>query len=189
MVNKIQIMMRKKMIDKRSIKKNIFPIFLCIGVWGLTILFLLTNLSSAIKTIALILLLTVQAMAALSDIYSRIIPFKLTLVAVCLGVLISIIYFKPNITISYIAGGLVAFIIMKLLVLFSKNQIGGGDLALMTVTGLFTGINYVFGIFFTSVLLAGVYSIAMILIKKADKKTEIPFAPFILIATCFVLII
>jgi leader peptidase (prepilin peptidase)/N-methyltransferase len=72
---------------------------------------------------------------------------------------------------------------MKLLILVSKRQVGGGDLALMTVTGFFTGVNAFFSILFVSIVLTGMYSLLLIFVKKGNRKTEIPFAPFILLAT------
>lgn len=176
------------MIDSKIVKKQIFPILLCIFFWGITIILTLINAGSTKVIIAVTILITVQMAAAVSDIYNRIIPFKLTLTALCIGLLICIIFYKPNEAVSYLIGGVAAFFIMKLLVFFSKDGIGGGDLALMTITGLFAGIDYLLGIFFAAVLLTGIYSLIMILIKRADKKTEIPFAPFVLIATSIMLI-
>jgi leader peptidase (prepilin peptidase) / N-methyltransferase len=170
-------------IDNEILRKNVIPMILCFGTWTVTILYLISHTKMGIATIAILLLITIQLLSSISDLYNKAIPLKLMICGLLVGFLIFIIFYKTNLLINCILGGIVAFGLMKLLILISKRQVGGGDLALMTVTGFFAGINSFFSILFVSIVLAGMFSLLLILLKKGNKKTEIPFAPFILLAT------
>ena len=129
------------------------------------------------------MLVTIQLVSSINDLYNKTISLKLIFVGILIGYAGFLWLFHADIFRNHILGGVVAFLIMALLIVLSKGQIGGGDLWLMTLTGFFTGIYSCFSILFISIILAGIYSLLLLLAKKADRRTEIPFAPFILIAT------
>ncbi|MHB8064886.1 MAG: prepilin peptidase [Ruminiclostridium sp.] len=164
-------------------KKNIIPMTFCFGIWMATISYLLSHTEMGIAAFCIIFLVTIQLLSSINDLYSKAISLKLIIFSVIVGLLIFIIFYKTNVLINCIMGGAVAFTLMLLMALISRRQVGGGDLALMTVTGFFAGINAFFSILFISIIITGMYSIFLILTKKGNKKTEIPFAPFILLAT------
>lgn len=128
-----------------------------------------------------IILLTVLLLAALHDLYDRTIPYLLTMSALATGIVLYGVSGENMIRSAL--GCIIAFFVMKILMFFSKSQLGGGDAALITVSGLYTGITGFLQILFTSFVLAGIFSILLILIKRVDSKTDIPFAPFILAGT------
>ncbi len=87
---------------------------------------------------------------------------------------------------AHIFGGLLAFLIIAPLIYITKGQIGTGDLMLLAVTGLFSGWTGLLNILFLSVLLSGIFSFFIVVLKKGSGRSEIPFAPFIFLATVVV---
>lgn len=63
----------------------------------------------------------------------------------------------------------------------AKGAIGMGDGMLLAVTGLYLGFWDNMGIFLCGAFLAAILSAILLLMKKATKKTEYPFAPFLLL--------
>ena len=60
-----------------------------------------------------------------------------------------------------------------------KNSLGFGDVKIMAVTGAVCGFYKTFNILFYGLLICSVYSICLLLLKKADRSTEVPLAPFL----------
>lgn len=67
--------------------------------------------------------------------------------------------------------------------LLSPESIGFGDVKLLCVMGLYLGVNHVWSPVFVTLIVLFIYGIYLLVIKKADRKTEIPLAPFLLIGT------
>ncbi len=170
-------------IDKETIKKNAIPMIFCFITWAVVNILLLYYTGLGIVFITTFLLLTMQLIASINDLYNKTIPLKLIISGSIIGLLIFIVFNKSNALIICLFGGVTAFALMKLLILISKRQVGEGDLALMTATGFYAGINNFFSILFISIVLTGLYSLFLVFTKKGDRKTEIPFAPFVLLAT------
>jgi leader peptidase (prepilin peptidase) / N-methyltransferase len=174
-----------KHLDNEILKKNIIPMIFCLGVWIVVILYLLRHTNMGAAVMEILLLVTIQLISSINDLYSKTIPLKLMIIGLTAGLLINIILYKTNLFSNFIMGGIVAFLLMKLLIIISKRQVGDGDWALMTVTGFFIGINGFVTILFISIVLTGMSSLFLIFTRKVTKKTEIPFAPFVFLATVF----
>ncbi len=174
--------LEKKNINLRKLTAAIF----CIVVWTAGTIKTAGFLNMSKMAAAIEVLLIVQLLAALWDINDMTIPLKITVPAMSAGVGIVALTGRFS---EGMAASIVAFILMKLLTIISRNQVGGGDIAIMTVTGLYTGIGTLISVLFTAVTLAGIFSTIFILCGKAHKKTEIPFAPFILSATVMLILI
>jgi len=170
-------------VDILSIRKNSMSMAFCFVTWVVAILYLFSHIEMGIAATSTFILVTIQLISSINDIYSRTIPIKFMIFSMILCFLIFGIFYKTNALINCILGGVAAFVVMNLLILISKRQVGGGDLALMTVTGFFAGINTFFSILFISIVLTGMYSLFLVFAKKGNKNTEIPFAPFILLGT------
>jgi prepilin signal peptidase PulO-like enzyme (type II secretory pathway) len=72
---------------------------------------------------------------------------------------------------------------------FSKGKaVGGGDVLIFFGMGYLAGFIYGVSIFLLSVWIGALFSICLVAInKKYNRKSEIPFAPFIVLATLLVL--
>jgi leader peptidase (prepilin peptidase)/N-methyltransferase len=187
MIQKINIIKHAKSFktiwSANRIKKSVAPIILCLSAWIAEILCVIFHMEIGIDTFTLLALVTIQLVSSINDLYNKTISLKLMFLGIIIGFICFISLNGADSLKNYILGGLAAFLIMLFLIIISKKQIGGGDLWLMTLTGFFAGINFYFRILFVSIILAGIYSLLLVVIKKANRNTEIPFAPFILFAT------
>lgn len=85
------------------------------------------------------------------------------------------------------AFGLTAF--FAILFLVSKGKwIGLGDVKLVFVIGLLLGYPMGYLAIVTAVWLATIFSMVLLIAKKADAKTEIPFGSFLSVATIIFII-
>lgn len=73
--------------------------------------------------------------------------------------------------------------------LLSPNSVGFGDVKLLGVMGLYLGINHVWSPIFVTLIILFVAGLYLLIFKKADRKTEIPLAPFLLAGTVLAAII
>lgn len=70
-----------------------------------------------------------------------------------------------------------------LLISFASNQsVGYGDGLTILMLGLLVGFKLCVGILCLSLFLISIYSIVLLIIKKANRKTTIPYIPFLLAA-------
>jgi leader peptidase (prepilin peptidase)/N-methyltransferase len=76
-------------------------------------------------------------------------------------------------------GGVLIGALILLIYHVTKGEIGEGDGWLLIVTGIFLGIGRNFELLMSGLLLAAICSLFLILFKKAGKKREIPFVPFL----------
>lgn len=77
-----------------------------------------------------------------------------------------------------LAGCIASLLVMLLISIVSKQGIGYGDVKMYACIGLYLGIMDTYYILFYAVLLAALYAAYVLLAKKGDRKTRIPFGPF-----------
>lgn len=127
-----------------------------------------------------ILLGVLLGISAWIDIRKKIVSDKILVLSFCLGIVVFLI-FQPF-TILWAAGGtLIGMLVMGISKL-TKGQIGMGDGKLLCVTGIYLGVYKNLELFFTALLLASIWGIIVLMIRKADRKTELPFVPFLMMA-------
>lgn len=86
--------------------------------------------------------------------------------------------------VSSLLGTLVATLIFALAFLISKDGIGLGDVKLMIAVAFYLGLElFLRALFFIS-LISALFSLILLALKQATKKTALPFAPFIFAGTC-----
>jgi leader peptidase (prepilin peptidase) / N-methyltransferase len=81
-----------------------------------------------------------------------------------------------------IVGAGVGFLLLYIVAVVSKGGMGGGDVKLFGVLGLFVGLKGVLITFFLSTFLGAVVGILGLVTGKVKRKQAIPFGPFIIIA-------
>lgn len=117
------------------------------------------------------------------DLYHYIIPDKLSLPLITIGMIFS---FLPNTDVSWMSAGIGAlsgFLLFLFVAFFfkkatGKDGFGGGDIKLIAAIGAFLGI---WGTLFT-VLFSSLVALVVLLILKHDRKKLFPFGPFLIIA-------
>ena len=84
---------------------------------------------------------------------------------------------------SSIVAGTALFVADLLCRLVSSGSIGGGDLKLFAVMGLYLGTETVWDVVLLTLLVSFVCSVFLLVTKRANRKSVLPFAPFLLIGT------
>ena len=116
-------------------------------------------------------------------IFESVIDIKKREISITASVIISLIavlliVFAKDIHILSMVFGLCEGILLMILSHVSKEQIGFGDGIILCATGLILGWKDNLTMFFFSCLICALFSICLMTIKKADKRTKIPFVPF-----------
>ena len=87
--------------------------------------------------------------------------------------------------VKYIEGilvGLTPGAILVLISVASRGRVGMGDALMVLVMGLFVGFRQTMGELLVALLFSGVFSLALVVIKKCGKEKELPFIPFLMAA-------
>ncbi len=134
--------------------------------------------------IGMLLLLATMAWV---DFREKIIPNHLILVGLLLWVievLVELCVFAVDIRtillFSALGGGIWGGIFV-IIALLTKTALGMGDAKMFFVIGLIYGLNNTYAILLISLLIMAVISIVLLILKKVDRKTAVPMAPFVLI--------
>lgn len=77
------------------------------------------------------------------------------------------------------AGFSFGLLFLLLLSFITRHGIGYGDVKMFAWLGFCLGLSDTYNILFYSVLAAAITGVYLLLIKKADRKKELPFAPFV----------
>lgn len=94
-----------------------------------------------------------------------------------------IIFLDLAIFLEGLVGFALSLIILLIAYFVKKNSIGIGDIEAIATCGLIIGFPNIFHFLFKAFLFVFIYGIFLIVTKKKNAMSEIPFAPFLLIAT------
>lgn len=141
------------------------------------------------KTLYYIFLISILIIITFIDIDYFIIPDKLVLVGSVFAIILNFlgqgILFLDGIKGALISAGAVLLVIFIVEFIVKKEVMGGGDIKLYAMIGLFLGMKLSLLTVLLSVYIGGVYGIIVIIyhkIKKCEFNSMIPFGPFISIA-------
>lgn len=125
-------------------------------------------------------MLSVLAICSYEDMKNKRISIKWLMIFAAEGSLLWIFYGEQSIfeMITAICPGLCVL----LLAWITRGGIGEGDGLLLMVIGIFLGVADVLKIFLYGLFLSGAYAAALFVIGKKDRKYEIAFIPFLLLA-------
>ena len=104
-----------------------------------------------------------------------------------LGILIQLPYVRENWL--GIVGGIFIGVIIYVLSKLTKGKIGEGDGWILMITGIFLGFRNNIMLLLLSLWVAAAVSIFLLLLKKAKRKTELPFVFFMIPGYVLLLII
>lgn len=131
-----------------------------------------------VKTILVFLFYCVLTVVALIDADTMEIPDGCHLVIAALAV--AAVFVFPGIGIvERLIGALCVSVPMLLLALAIADAFGGGDIKLMAAGGLFLGWKLTLLSAALAVLIGGIYGIFLLVTKKANKKDQFAFGPFL----------
>ncbi len=136
------------------------------------------------------------------DLDHYIIPNRITFGGMAVGLVLSFTAkyipgdrFVVTNTLEAIAGGVLFAGILYLLdqlslLVFKKRGMGGGDVKLAVVIGLFVGAKLIFPVIFVASVVGSVIGIVVLLVRRtreSDPSHYIPFGPYLVLGTIIVL--
>ena len=140
-------------------------------------------LGFSVVAVGSILLAFYTLAISITDFSALTIPDGLTYSYVVLGILLAI--FDSRIPlIESVAGGLVGLVLFWAIAaigskVFKRQALGGGDIKMAAMLGVFVGpVNLIFAMFFACVL-ALLYAVVLRLAFSARVTREVPFGPFL----------
>ncbi|WP_158212406.1 prepilin peptidase [Natranaerobius trueperi] len=150
-------------------------------ITSVTFALLYHNFGFSIDLLIHLTLGSLLVISVITDIKKRLILNKLLIV---FGAIILILRIVLHIALDfyllyYLVSGFVMFLSLFLVMVLSGNKLGGGDVKLYGVIALTIGaLDAFYSLFFASVL-GLLIMIPGMLLGKVDRKTQIPFVPFI----------
>jgi leader peptidase (prepilin peptidase)/N-methyltransferase len=146
------------------------------------LLFLLSFLKIGFNLIFIeaLLLTSILIVVSFIDIEHQIIPNKLIIFTLVIGII-----FLPISSISFM-NALIGMILgggTLLLLALAPGVLGGGDIKLMFVLGIFLGARGVLFALFLAFVIASIISILLLIFKIKKRKDYIPFGPFLAIGS------
>lgn len=152
---------------------------------GLIYLFLYFEFGLSIIFIKYIILSSLLLVISFIDYKLKIIPNQLVIFGSIIGLALNIVNFNQSfltgIVGMVIGGGI--FLIIALV-----GPMGGGDIKLMAMLGLFFGWQLILLITFLSFIIGALVSVVLLAFKIKSRKDEIPFGPFISMAAMIAII-
>ncbi|MBP2028294.1 Flp pilus assembly protein protease CpaA [Acetoanaerobium pronyense] len=130
-----------------------------------------------IKVSCFLILISILGIISIVDLKTRKIPNKY--IIILMAIWVPFAYFKILDSNTAIYGFAIGGFLLYFTALVTRGGIGGGDVKLVAVSGLYVGFP---GIMYATVYgfgLAALYSIILMGLKKIGKKDFIPLGPFI----------
>ena len=167
--------------NKRKTTNVVIPI-----ICGLTFEVLFIRFGFTIILAKAIAMTVILIIISFIDLWHRIIPNFMVVIALIIGVIFSFIA-KTSFTdtiLGMIAGGGILFLLALV-----PNAMGGGDIKLMFAVGAFLGLNRTLWALLLAFMISSIISIVLILLKIKGAKDYIPFGPFLSIGSFISLLI
>lgn len=190
----------KKIISKDFFKiylKNFKPKYILIFITAIFYVAILYKYGIRdVRTYEYSILISILISAFCIDYKKQIIPHRLSLTLLEVGLVFTFIEGTSdlNIVIDKILGlvcGAVIFLCITYIGRWvsGKDSIGFGDVKLICSIGLFLGLRNVIAVSIVSFVIAGIVSIILLLTKKKNVNEYIAFGPFIVIASIIMIFV
>ena len=135
-----------------------------------------------------IIVLGMLTLATWIDIKKKIIPNKLIIAGLMVWGMLLVVGYVEITKAKAIEVAVISMIVIATYYL-SKESIGFGDTKLLVLLALYLSLSELIGVALVATISCGIFSGILLLLKKADKKTAIPFAPFLLLGSIVVLLL
>lgn len=141
------------------------------------------------QALVVMLLLSAFVVVLFIDLDHMIIPNEITYAGIPLGLLLGPLVLHTgfiNSLLGAVVGGGVLFGVAALVELvIKKESLGFGDVKLIAMIGAFTGWKTALLTIFLGSLLGSAVGITLVLSKKIERRTLIPFGPFLVVGAVF----
>ena len=129
------------------------------------------------------------AYLAVEDIRKKSLPIPGIVAGLILVPVFIIAEGTENITITDNLKGMIPGVLLLFISFFSRGQIGCGDGAVVLITGFAVGIGSTVILLTGALLLIAFFSAGMLITGKLNRKSTLPFIPFVFIGYMGVLIL
>lgn len=133
-------------------------------------------------TLSMIVFFSMLVVVTVIDLHHQIIPNRVLLVGGVLGV--PLIYLQ---SLEQLKSGALAFLtaglLMFIIAVASRGGMGGGDIKLAAVMGLFLGLKLTAVALFLAFLIGGTIGIILLATGKKGRKDAVPFGPFLAVGS------
>jgi prepilin signal peptidase PulO-like enzyme (type II secretory pathway) len=131
-----------------------------------------------------LLIITFLVFSTVFDMKYMILPDFSTIILVTLAVVKIVIGRPQELSVQFVLSAVGAFGFLGLLYLITKGKgMGLGDVKLAIFMGLFLGGWKTVLAFYVAFVVGALVSLVLMVFKKANKKTLIPFGPFLILGT------
>lgn len=132
------------------------------------------------------------------DLEFQIIPDVITLPGIVIGIIFAsfllpdpFLKINPTDTLVGFTNSLIGLLLggglFYIIAIVSRGGMGGGDIKMMAMVGAFMGWKAVLMVTFIGSLLGSIVGIFLMLLKGKDRKTKVPFGPFLAIGSIITL--
>ena len=144
------------------------------------LLFLLAFLNYGLASEFIIFIILISSLIVVSfiDIKYQIIPNEITFSFIPFGLIFSLVFNHISF-VNSLLGLVIPAGLLLLIAFIYKKGMGIGDVKLIGMIGVFIGWRYALISIFIGALFGSIYGIYMMIFGKMDRKTRIPFGPFI----------
>ncbi len=161
-------------------------------ITALAILLLYSKYGLTGRLLAYIILASILIIISFIDIDERIIPDILIIIGTVAGFFTSLLGFTVSLVDALLGlllgGGILLVIGLASLLVLKKEGMGGGDIKLMGMIGLFLGWKMALLSLLLSIFLGGIISLFLLITNRKKLGEYIPFGPFISCGTMVALI-
>jgi prepilin signal peptidase PulO-like enzyme (type II secretory pathway) len=120
--------------------------------------------------------------SAVFDWKYMILPDFSTIILIIIAFL-GVVFDEPNI-IPYLLSALLSSGFLLILNLITKGKgMGMGDVKFAIFMGLFLGYPKIIVAFYVAFIVGAIYGLGLMVFKKANKKSQVPFGPFLILGT------
>jgi leader peptidase (prepilin peptidase)/N-methyltransferase len=131
-------------------------------------------------------LIAISVRLILIDIDTHLLPSSIVYRAIALAIplLVLAAFNDPTGSIgTMFLGATIMWVLMKTLEVLSRGDLGGGDVRLALLLGLYTGwlsLEHVAIAVVAAFAAAGLFALALVVLRRAGRRTHIAFGPFLI---------
>lgn len=138
--------------------------------------------------VQLIDLLVTLLLVAVIDLKWKLIPNGINLTLLFSQLIACLTFARTSVNIWNFVISLVILLVLMFISKMSNEQIGMGDVKLITIVNLVYGLNFTMYSMIFSLLAMLLFCIPLLIMKKIKMKSQIPFAPFYTLGTAVYII-
>lgn len=163
------------------------PIVYPLSEIGTALLFLYAwvQFGYSLEFIVSIVFISFLIVVTVSDLYTQLIPNLIT-ASFLVSVLVYLFFISTDPVYDAYLGMLVGFLLPLTIAYFSRGGLGGGDIKLFAVLGLYFGVEGVLLVIMLSAVLGCFIVGSLLLVGKIQRDIPFPFGPFIALAALLV---